>query len=737
VLHNNPSDICDHVILSNVVQLPIEPEIISLNNEVFIGVHATRIKLMLDTLTGFFPDIDINIFGRVDVIYNLVCSAFIAADLDYNVEKAVEWGDGFEFPEETFIKDVEELASMNYDLLGLIHSRQLCLLPDRLNHDRLKDLDPLDPDTIRLHDLVDGIRVPVDPSFVEDRIPQKADNRYRVAHSAVDKMWYKLYQAGFILLIPSEVLTQLPVNFKLNYSPPGWARKRGKCSGRPTCDFSRANRHGVPLNTNEVKRVVKEYYGDINPVTIDELSKMILRQASRVGWENIIIWKMDLKGAFNLLFFRAEDAPLMAMEMTNGLSMISLVGSFGHTATPFGFDVLSRVILKLVKKDLIGSVEIYCDDLMGCCALGELEHDLNVARIHIEKLAGSQSIAEDKTETGRSLDFIGWSMNLDTHQVGIARHNFLKTFYGFCIARTERFLSVRGIQKLASWASRYSLVCRHMRPFTHYLYSNCSGYRNLETLVQVTDDLRLVIDLWLMFLLLAEIEPIRFNRSMESFGSIIPSLHGNIDASLTGIGLVASRIYPSDNTITNEGQLCASDLCTIAVVGCILPYDLKCDSSYQNTVEFIAEVILQSIFTSFGFRGLSVLLQGDSTSALSWASKEKFRVGRSTAASIMWIQLQQQNEQPIESVSHIPGEMNLVSDALSRGTSARELGFHPKVIYHLEDNPTLCAILTSLNPTVSINLSADLKAIWLRNQAWIDILKGPGGGWSSNRSRSY
>ena len=59
------------------------------------------------------------------------------------------------------------------------------------------------------------------------------------------------------------------------------------------------------------------------------------------------------------------------------------------------------------------------------------------------------------------------------------------------------------------------------------------------------------------------------------------------------------------------------------------------------------------------------------------------------------------------------------------------------MIYHLDDNPTLSAILTSLDPTVPIDLSADLKAIWLRNQTWIDILKGPGGGWSSNQSRSH
>jgi hypothetical protein len=276
-----------------------------------------------------------------------------------------------------------------------------------------------------------------------------------------------------------------------------------------------------------------------------------------------------------------------------------------------------------------------------------------------------------------------------------------------------------------------------MRPFAHYIYAKCSGYKNLETQIVVTDDLRLVIDLWLMFLLLTEIEPSRFNRSMESFSQEIATLHGNIDASLTGIGLIASRIVYHDNTVANEGRTCAYDLCTIAVIGHTLPYDLKGDSSYQNTVEFIAEVMLLAIFTSLGFHGESVLIQGDSTTALSWASKEKFRIGPSTVTSIMWIQLQQQNDLPVESTVHLAGVLNVVSDSLSRGRSPEALGFHPRVIYHLEDNQTLVSILASLDPTVPVVLSCDLQARWLQNQTWIDILKGPGGGWSSIRSQPY
>jgi len=54
--------------------------------------------------------------------------------------------------------------------------------------------------------------------------------------------------------------------------------------------------------------------------------KMILEQVERVGGcASLVIWKMDLKGAFNLIFFRPEDAGLLAVELGDGLTMISLV----------------------------------------------------------------------------------------------------------------------------------------------------------------------------------------------------------------------------------------------------------------------------------------------------------------------------------------------------------------------------------------------------------------------------
>jgi hypothetical protein len=150
------------------------------------------------------------------------------------------------------------------------------------------------------------------------------------------------------------------------------------------------------LNTKRVKEIVKDLYGEINPVQIDRLMKMILEQAERVGWPQLVIWKMDLKGAFNLIFFRPEDAGLLAVELIDGLTMISLVGSFGHTGTPFAFDVISRTILADVKSGIKGDAEMCCDDVMGACSSLERSQDMAVTRNCIEGLLGMDSVAENK-----------------------------------------------------------------------------------------------------------------------------------------------------------------------------------------------------------------------------------------------------------------------------------------------------------------------------------------------------
>ena len=478
-----------------------------------------------------------------------------------------------------------------------------------------------------------------------------------------------------------------------------------------------------------MKQLVKDFYGEIEPCRIEVLVAMVLKQIDRVGGAKVRPWKMDMLGAFNLMFMRATDSGLLVMELSEGLTVVTLVGNFGSTVTPYAFNVGSRTIIRDFKAKSMGDAGVCTDDIMGACAECELEHDMALARTCIEGAFGNLSVADTKTEVGRKLDFIGWSIDLDLLVLGIARHNILKTFYGFCLAREQPYLSVRELQRLASRACRYSMVYRYMKPFSHYFYSASAGYRQLETRVLVNDDLRMVIDLWLIFLLVMELESTKFNRPLALFREVTPRNMLNQDSSLEGLGLIVSRLTHHD-AVAREPQMVLDprDERVVAASGYQLPYDLGGDSSYQNAVEFISIVVGLCLMASLSLSGGGILIQGDSTTALSWSADEKFRGGRSSAAVVFFMQLQQRYEVTISDTEHIPGEVN-PSDPLSRGVLSEQLGYLPTVCHDLSSNPTLVAIIASFDPSVVLCLRDDLPARWRQNEAWIDVLLSAGGGW--------
>ena len=70
---------------------------------------------------------------------------------------------------------------------------------------------------------------------------------------------------------------------------------------------------------------------------------------------------------------------------------------------------------------------------------------------------------------------IGYVIDLNTKSLSIARKNFLNTVYGFYTVNTEAKTTLPFAKKLASWASRYSMIFRHLRSFSSALYEATCG----------------------------------------------------------------------------------------------------------------------------------------------------------------------------------------------------------------------------------------------------------------------
>jgi hypothetical protein len=100
-------------------------------------------------------------------------------------------------------------------------------------------------------------------------------------------------------------------------------------------------------------------WGPVVLPTIEEIIKMIEEQAVKYGWENIVLWKVDLHGAFHLMDIHPDDVTLMAMELRNGMVAYFLSGFFGWTGFPIAFGVISRCLCRRIASRITGRLVIF------------------------------------------------------------------------------------------------------------------------------------------------------------------------------------------------------------------------------------------------------------------------------------------------------------------------------------------------------------------------------------------
>ena len=92
---------------------------------------------------------------------------------------------------------------------------------------------------------------------------------------------------------------------------------------------------------------------------------------------SLCLWKMELRGAFNLLWINPIDTQLLAFPLTDDIVATHLVGIFGWLGMPFAFNVLSRILLILILAAISGRAAMYVDDIMGCSTLSTVQADMD------------------------------------------------------------------------------------------------------------------------------------------------------------------------------------------------------------------------------------------------------------------------------------------------------------------------------------------------------------------------
>ena len=283
--------------------------------------------------------------------------------------------------------------------------------------------------------------------------------------------------------------------------------------------------------------------------------------------------------------------------------------------------------------------------------------------------------------------------------MSLARHNFLKTLHGFMTVDEYAPVGIREVQKLASWASRYSAICRTLKPFTADLFAAVSGYTNSSTKKVLSLAAQRAIRLWRAALVSLELNKEAFSRPITSLGHRAAEFQIEYDASLTGLGMVISDL---------RGELPV----VMKAVKITLPFDLEDDPGYQNTVEFMAVVVGLGCLAVLGISNAGIHIIGDNVSSLSWCVSQRFLVGRSRGTAMSYMAIGTICDLQVVSGDHVKGEVNITCDGLSREKSPVECGFLPHQILSIDEHKALIDLVEACNPLIDVVSNEGFERQW-------------------------
>jgi hypothetical protein len=523
-----------------------------------------------------------------------------------------------------------------------------------------------------------------------------------------------------------EVAERIP---GIHFSPAHWAENAGKEQGRPLIDSTDASSENPVLNTAFVKEAADAACGQIYHPTIEDIVLAFLEYKDLHPdrpWSDFQAWKMDLKGAFTLMSYKSTNCQLFALELVGGLAIIFLCGLFGWTATPAYFQIITRALVyELVRHGICA--RMYVDDICGLSIVENLLADMEFAHNKSTKLLGSKAIADDKSEATnakkRFIDMIGYRINLDLCTVSISERNSLRAIYIFFSVDVDKKVPVRVLEKMASLASRYSLICPVLRPFIHALYSAYVGISNRNCSVILRAEAKRSVLMWRVVLCTLTLREESFARPFLSFRKSPSQWIVQFDASLKGIGVL----------LWKSGGDAAADTAVGAFSASISQYGIGGDSSYQNTCEFIAALtglaLLLLTPVQSGERIESVSFRGDSEVALTWMDKQKSKSSMASRACSVLALIVTRNNIRVDYVEHVPAAQNDECDRLSRdesvvkvfGTSVPDLAAtSPETVGVVSEILDLC------NPRLEGEESEDnFEVFWVQASRLADRISLP------------
>ena len=330
---------------------------------------------------------------------------------DFLRSSAETAANGFVIPAELLTNEAELLASTGS--LAYINRKKSAVRLDRFNEVRCRQFFSNNPEfSTLLETAIHGASIDVASNFIPIEVPEG----FRVSHDSLQHTFsthaYKFWQKSQGILLPTDVAVTLGVHF----SPVHWTPKPNAPLGRFLVDLSNCT-SGTPLNQPEAKTLVDVRYGIVSYPTIHDVVELLFAAADDFGWDNVVMWKDDIVGAFNQFSFSAESAKLLALRISSAATLVMFTGVFGWLGSPAVWAVFSRALTRLVAT-FIMYILLYVDDFIAFGHALRAHYEQRQLHIALNGVFGPGAVNPDKSILpSRTGDAIGWMIDIPNRRL--------------------------------------------------------------------------------------------------------------------------------------------------------------------------------------------------------------------------------------------------------------------------------------------------------------------------------
>ena len=225
--------------------------------------------------------------------------------------------------------------------------------------------------------------------FDDDFIPLLRTAPFRNLQTRLNKVYYckhvhKIWSSNRGLLLRLEDIDPVTLAVLHTANDCHWTPKPACPAGRFLIECSNSPVGTISLNGGTAKeKGIARYQKVILPTLFGVIRNWDdYRRHHGLGWWEMIMFKEDVTGAFNQLYWSVRSAKFLCAMVDENVVFIMLTGGFGHCVTPMIWSLVGEAIVRKGRQSAFCPIDIFVDDTVGAGSI----HDVLVTHTEVQKV---------------------------------------------------------------------------------------------------------------------------------------------------------------------------------------------------------------------------------------------------------------------------------------------------------------------------------------------------------------